>query len=75
MTEVNDIIINNENEYIEAVNRLDKLMDSLYDYKKLKFNERDEKTFYIYSLMEKIERLQDSIIDYEVALSELKDND
>ena len=44
MTEVNDIIINNENEYIEAVNRLDKLMDSLYDYKKLKFNERDEKT-------------------------------
>ena len=75
MTEVNDIIINNENEYIEAVNRLDKLMDSLYDYKKLKFNERDEKTFYIYSLMEKIERLQDSITDYEVALSELKDND
>ena len=73
--EVNDIIINNENEYIEAVNRLDKLMDSLYDYKKLKFNERDEKTFYIYSLMEKIERLQDSITDYEVALSELKDND
>ena len=75
MTEVNDIIINNENEYIEAVNRLDKLMDSLYDYKKLKFNERDEKTFYIYSLMEKIEKLQDSIIDYEVSLSELKDND
>ena len=50
-------------------------MRKLYDYKKLKFNERDEKTFYIYSLMEKIERLQDSITDYEVALSELKDND
>ena len=70
-----EFIIHNEKEYIDAVNRLDKLMDSLYDYKKLKFNERDEKTFYIYSLMEKIERLQDSITDYEVALSELKDND
>ena len=51
MTEVNDIIINNENEYIEAVNRLDKLMDSLYDYKKLKFDNHDEKTFYISSLI------------------------
>ena len=67
-----EISIRNDSEYVEAVNRLDKLMDSLYGYKKLKFNERDEKTFYIESLMEKIERLQDSITDYEVSLSQLK---
>ena len=67
-----EISIHNDSEYVEAVNRLDKLMDSLYGYKKLKFNDSDEKTFYIESLMEKIERLQDSITDYEVSLSQLK---
>ena len=67
-----EISIRNDSEYVEAVNRLDKLMDSLYGYKKLKFNDSDEKTFYIESLMEKIERLQDSITDYEVSLSQLK---
>ena len=72
-SEVNGNSIHNDSEYVEAVNRLDKLMDSLYDYKKVKFNDSDEKTFYIYSLMEKIERLQDSITDYEVSLSQLKD--
>ena len=72
-SEVNGNSIHNDSEYVEAVNRLDKLMDSLYDYKKVKFNDSDEKTFYIYSLMEKIEKLQDSITDYEVSLSQLKD--
>ena len=67
-----EFIIHNEKEYIDAVNRLDKLMDSLYGYKKVNFNDPDERTFYIYALMEKIEKLQDSINDYEVSLSELK---
>ena len=83
-----ELCIHDEAEYSEAVNRLDSLFDQLYGSKK-KFNDPaynssvhsstgidpDEETFYISCLMSKIEKLQDAITDYEVALMQVKDNE
>ena len=65
--------IQSEQDYIAAVEKLDGLMNSLYGFKKQKFNNSEDKKFYLDSLMEKIERLQDAITDYEVSLMQLKE--
>ena len=67
--------IKDEAGYKEAVNRLDGIFDLLYKSKKKVFRDLDEKTFYISCLMSKVEKLQDAITDYEVAMMQARDNE
>ena len=69
-----ELCIHDEASYNEAVNRLDAILDQLYESKK-KFNDPDEQTFYTSCLMSKIEKLQDAITDYEVSLMQARDNE
>ena len=70
-----EFCIKDETSYQEAVNRLDGLLDSLYGSKKKVFRDPDEQTFYICSIMNKVEMLQDAITDYEVSLMQAKDSE
>ena len=65
-----ELCIHDEASYNEAVNRLDSILHELFGKKKL--SDPDEQTFY---LMEKVDRREDAITDYEVALMQARDNE